>query len=67
MKLTDGLYSLAQLHEQLGDFNAAIQDRQRIIKCLKEEYNTFSGEGINAQKREIERLKKRKAAAENAV
>ncbi len=66
-RLTDGLYSLAQLHEQLGDFNAAIQDRQRIIKCLKEEYNTFSGEGINAQKREIERLKKRKAAAENAV
>lgn len=60
-RLTDGLHSLAQLHELLGDFDAAINDRKRIIKCLKDEYDTFSGEGIDSQKREIERLKKRKA------
>lgn len=59
-RLTDGLYSLAQLHELMGDFDAAINDRQRIIKCLKEDYNTFSGESIDENKREIERLKKRK-------
>ena len=61
-RIADGLYSMAQVHELLGDFDAAIADRQRIIKCLKEEYKTFSGEGIDEQKREIERLKRRKAA-----
>ena len=60
-RLTDGLHSMAQVHEQLGDFDGAIQDRKRIIKCLREEYHTFSGEAIDEQKREIERLKKRKA------
>lgn len=59
-RISDGLYSLAQVHEQLGDYDAAIHDRQRIIKCLKEEYQTFSGESIDSQEREIERLKKRK-------
>lgn len=59
-RITDGLHSLAQLHELLGDFDAAIEDRRRIIKCLKEEYQTFSGEGIDSQRREIERLKKKK-------
>jgi len=59
-RITDGLHSLAQLHELMGDFDAAIRDRQRIVKCLKEEYNTFSGESIDEQKREMERLKKRK-------
>lgn len=60
-RITDGLHSLAQLHEKLGDFDAAIQDRQRIITCLENEYDTFSGEGIDGQKREVERLKKRRA------
>lgn len=62
-RLTDGLYSLAQLHELTGDFDAAIDDRQRIIKCLKEDYHIFSGESIEEHKREIERLKKKKAQA----
>lgn len=57
-RITDGLHSMAQLHELLGDYTAAINDRERLIKCLQEEYNTFSGEGINSQKREIARLKK---------
>lgn len=60
-RLTDGLHSMAQLHERMGDYAAAIRDRQRIIKCLREEYKTFSGEEIDSQKREIERLKRKKA------
>lgn len=56
-RLTDGLHSMAQLHEILEDYPAAIHDRERIINCLKEEYHTTSGEGINSQLREIERLK----------
>lgn len=57
-RITDGLHSMAQLHELLGDYTAAIGDRERLIKCLQEEYNTVSGEGINSQKREIERLRR---------
>ncbi len=60
-RIADGLYSMAQVHELLGDYDAAIDDRKRIIKCLKEEYNTVSGESVDGQKREIERLKRRKA------
>lgn len=56
-RITDGLHSLAQPHELLEDYAAAIDDRERIIRCLREEHNTVSGEGINSQKREIERLK----------
>ena len=58
-RLTDGLHSMAQVHERMGDYDAAIRDRQRIIKCLREEYKTFSGEEIDSQKREIERLERR--------
>lgn len=57
-RLTDGLHSMAQIHELLGDYKTAIEDRERIIKCLHDEYNTVSGEGVNSQKREIERLKR---------
>jgi len=56
-RITDGLHSMAQLHELIGDYAGAIADRERLIRCLNEEYNTVSGEGINSQKREIERLK----------
>ena len=56
-RISDGLHSMAQLHELMGDYAAAIDDRERIIQCLHDEHNTVSGEGINSQKREIERLK----------
>lgn len=56
-RITDGLHSMAQLHELLEDYPAAIQDRERIIRCLAKEHNTVSGEEVNSQKREIERLK----------
>lgn len=54
-----------QLHEWMGDYAAAIRDRQRILKCLREEYKTTSGEGIDSQKREIERLERKKRIAES--
>lgn len=56
-RITDGLHSLAQLHERMSEYNLAIQDRERIIQVLKDEYQVTSGEGVDGQKREIERLK----------
>ncbi|MGL4799907.1 MAG: helix-turn-helix domain-containing protein [Cellulosilyticaceae bacterium] len=56
-RISDGLYSLAQMHEWMGDYKSAIQDRKRIIQCLKEDFKITSGEGIDSQKREIERLR----------
>lgn len=55
-RITDGLYSLAQLHERLGDYAAAMEDRKRLIQCMKEEYHVTSGESIDEHRREIERL-----------
>lgn len=37
-RITDGLYSLAQMHEGQGDYDAAIADIERIIRCLEEDY-----------------------------
>lgn len=55
-RITDGLYSLAQVHEFLKDYNSAIQDRERIIACLKQDYNITSGEAVEEHLREIDRL-----------
>ena len=60
-RISDGLYSLAQLHERLGDLDGAVRDRERILQCLKEEYQTVSGEEVEKQRQEIRRLKKEKA------
>ncbi|MBQ8231878.1 MAG: helix-turn-helix domain-containing protein [Lachnospiraceae bacterium] len=57
-RLTDGLYSLAQVHEQIGDYEAAIRDNERIIQILAEDYDTHSGESVDFRRREIERLRK---------
>ena len=54
---TDGLLARAQLHEKLGDFEGAIEDRKRIIECLRTDYGTTDGEGVDENLREIERLK----------
>lgn len=35
-RITDGLHSMAQLHELMGDYAAAIADRERLIRCLNE-------------------------------
>ncbi len=55
--ITDGLYSLAQVHEMLGDYAAAIRDNERIIAYLAEDFQTTDGESVDSRKREIERLK----------
>ena len=56
--ITDGLYSLAQVHEMLGDYKAAIKDNERIIRYLASDFNVTSGEEVDSRKREIERLEK---------
>ena len=56
--ITDGLYSLAQVHEMLGNYKAAIKDNERIISYLASDFNVTSGEEVDSRKREIERLKK---------
>ena len=55
--ITDGLYSLAQLHEVQGDYKAAIYDNERIIKYLASDFDVTDGEEVDSRKREIERLK----------
>lgn len=55
--ITDELYSLAQVHEMLGDYKAAIRDNERIIEYLASDYDTTDGEQVDSIKREIERLK----------
>ena len=56
-RYTDGLFAKAQVHELVGDFEGAIEDRKRIIDCLKTEYNVTDGESLDENLREIERLK----------
>lgn len=56
-RYTDGLFAKAQIHEQLGDYKAAIEDYRRIIACLREEHGITDGEEIDFELREIERLK----------
>ncbi len=56
-RYTDGLRAKAQVHELVGDFEGAIEDRKRIIDCLKTEYNVTDGESLDENLREIERLK----------
>lgn len=56
--ITDGLYSMAQVHEMLGDCKAAIYDNERIIKYLASDFGVTDGEEVDSRRREIERLKK---------
>lgn len=56
-RINDGLHSRAQLFEQLGNYKAAIQERNRIIENLNIDYQVTKGEPIDLQKRAIKRLK----------
>lgn len=55
-KLIDGLYSRAQLFEQLGRFAEAAAERHRIIQTLAAEYGSTEGAWIDFQKHEAARL-----------
>lgn len=57
-RLTDGLLSLAQIYEEQGCYDKAIEVWEQQIHILKEEFRILSGEQIDKPKREIERLKK---------
>ena len=56
-RYTDGLFAKAQIHEQLGEYNSAIEDYRRIIAHLREEHGITDGEEIDYELCEIERLK----------
>ncbi len=53
----DGLCSIAQVYDIEGRKKEAIKTYERIINCLKQDYNVSDGEQINRFKREIARLK----------
>lgn len=55
--IIDGLYSLAQVHETMQDYEKAIYDNKRIIEYLASDFGISDGEQVDSRKREIERLK----------
>ena len=55
-KLIDGLYSRAQLFEQLGRYAEAAAERRKIISALASEYDISEGAWLDQQQREIQRL-----------
>ncbi len=57
-RIVDGLYSLAQLHEKRGEYEAAIRANERILECLKADYEITEGEQADSRRREIQRLSK---------
>ena len=57
-RLIDGLYSRAQLFEQLGRYREAAAERCRIVSALAEEYGSTEGQWIDHQKNEASRLER---------
>ena len=57
-RLADGLYSIAQLYEGQGDLVSAIDQYERILTCLAEEYDAADGAQAERVRAEIRRLKK---------
>ncbi len=55
-KIYDGLCGMAQIHERRMDYESAKRDYERIIQCLKDDYDVKDGEQVDKMKREIERL-----------
>ena len=56
-RIVDGLCSMAQIHEAMGEYDKAIKDYKRLIQNLKEDYDTTEGEQVDRYVREIARLK----------
>lgn len=57
-RLLDGLYSRAQLFEQLGRFKEAAAERIKIIRALADDYHITEGAWIDHQRLEAIRLEK---------
>ena len=57
-RITDGLYSLAQMHEGRRDYKAAIADYRRIIQCIAEDHNPEPNAESERLEEEIKRLRK---------
>lgn len=57
-RFSDGLYSIAQVAEHLGDYTKAIDANQQIIQNLNEDYGVTRSVQITQRKAEIARLKK---------
>lgn len=57
-RITDGLYSLAQMHESRKEYQAAITDYERIIQCIREDYNPEPNAETARLEEEIRRLQK---------
>ncbi len=56
-RVTDGLYSLAQIHEQKKDYAAAIRDYERILRVNETDYGDYTAE-TDRLKEQIKRLEK---------
>ena len=57
-RITDGLYSLAQMHEGRRNYKAAIADYRRIIQCIAEDHNPEPNAESERLEEEIKRLRK---------
>lgn len=60
-RLTDGLYSLEQMHESRKDYEAAINDYRRIIQCIAEDYTpepNAESERLEGEIRHLHKLAK---------
>ena len=57
-RITDGLYSLAQMHEGRRDYKAAIADYRRIIQRIAEDHNPEPNAESERLEEEIKRLRK---------
>ncbi len=57
-RLTDGLYSLAQIHAQKKDYAAAIRDYRRILQINETDYGDVTAETdrLQAQIKRLEKL-----------
>lgn len=56
-RIIDGLYSLIQVYEQIGEYGKAIEKYEQILKCLREEHGKINGTVENSCRKEIVRLK----------
>lgn len=58
-RFIDAPLAMAQIHEMRGAYDLAIEMREEVIRVFQTEWNIVSGEAVDAQRREIERLRLR--------